>query len=79
VDTYGYRPLHRMASNNLAVGAEALLKAGADPRARCGTSPLGETPLDVARHSNAVAVIEVLQRYLRKGGTEGKGEGKGAK
>ena len=23
-DTYGYRPLHRMASNNLGVGAEAL-------------------------------------------------------
>lgn len=31
VDTYGYRPLHRMASNNLAVGAEALLAAGANP------------------------------------------------
>merc|ERR1712151_115382 len=28
LDTYGYTPLHRMASNNLAVGAEALLAAG---------------------------------------------------
>lgn len=34
VDTYGYRPLHRMASNNLAIGAEALLRAGADPQVR---------------------------------------------
>lgn len=32
LDTYGYRPLHRMASNNLKAGAEALLKAGADPK-----------------------------------------------
>merc|ERR1712183_877968 len=30
VDTYGYTPLHRMASNNLAIGAEALLAAGAN-------------------------------------------------
>ena len=27
VDTYGYTPLHRMASNNLAAGAKALLEA----------------------------------------------------
>ena len=33
-DTYDYRPLHRMASNNLAIGAEALLKAGADLNAQ---------------------------------------------
>jgi ankyrin repeat protein len=25
IDTYGFKPLHRMASNNLAIGAEALL------------------------------------------------------
>jgi ankyrin repeat protein len=31
-DTYGYRPLHRMASNNLAIGAEALLASGAGRR-----------------------------------------------
>ena len=33
-DTYDYRPLHRMASNNLAIGAEALLRAGADLNAQ---------------------------------------------
>jgi hypothetical protein len=31
LDTYGYTALDRMASNNLAVGAEALLEHGADP------------------------------------------------
>ena len=31
VDTYGFTPLARMASNNLAVGAETLLQNGADP------------------------------------------------
>merc|ERR1719353_400560 len=36
VDTYGYTPLHRMASNNLAAGAKALLEAGADPNFRGG-------------------------------------------
>merc|ERR1719183_2922849 len=32
LDTYGMTPLHRMASNNLGIGAKALLEAGADPR-----------------------------------------------
>lgn len=59
LDTYGYRPLHRMASNNLAVGAEALLKAGADVNARAGS----ETPLSIARASAARDVIRVLVRY----------------
>ena len=45
VDTYGYTPLHRMASNNLAAGAKALLESGCGPelsrrvgrdRGRCG-------------------------------------------
>ena len=42
LDTYGYTPLIRMASNNLATGAQALLEAGAHPRYKggCGLSPL---------------------------------------
>jgi ankyrin repeat protein len=62
-DTYGYRPLHRMASNNLALGAEALLVAGADPNAKTAQ---GETPMSVARGSNARDVIRVLEKHLRK-------------
>ncbi len=60
VDTYGYRPLHRMASNNLAQGAEALLKAGADVNAETWA---GQTPLSVAYQADAQDVIAVLKRH----------------
>lgn len=63
LDTYGYRPLHRMASNNLAIGAEALLKAGADSRARTNTRGGGETAMDIARNAGAKDVVAVLQNY----------------
>lgn len=57
VDTYGFRPLHRAASNNLAAGARALLAAGADRNARTLS---GETALDIARASNAREVVALL-------------------
>lgn len=60
VDTYGYRPLHRMASNNLAEGAKALLAAGADAGARTGG---GQTALQVARESGAKDVVKVLESH----------------
>eukprot|EP00240_Pyramimonas_obovata_P013999 CAMPEP_0118922154 /NCGR_PEP_ID=MMETSP1169-20130426/1177_1 /TAXON_ID=36882 /ORGANISM="Pyramimonas obovata, Strain CCMP722" /LENGTH=211 /DNA_ID=CAMNT_0006862983 /DNA_START=167 /DNA_END=802 /DNA_ORIENTATION=+ len=63
LDTYGYTALHRMASNNLPVGAEALLKAGAD--VNYATS-YGETPLQVAMQSRAMDVIRVLRQYGAK-------------
>ena len=66
LDTYGYSPLHRMASNNLAIGAEALLEAGADPNGRGeggGTHPATE----VARQSEAAAVLAVLGDATRAG------------
>ena len=59
VDTYGFRPLHRMASNNLAEGARALLEAGADAGAR---TPRGETALDIARESGAADVVALLEK-----------------
>lgn len=58
LDSYGYRPLHRMASNNLAVGAAALLSAGADARARTAT---GETPMQIAQQSAATDVVRLLE------------------
>lgn len=58
VDTYGYTALHRMASNDLAEGAKALLEAGADVNAQ--TSYTEQTPLFVARISGARRVEEVL-------------------
>lgn len=63
LDTYGMTPLHRMASNNLAIGAKALLDAGADPANRGKT---GEPPLKTARGSAAHAVIEVLEKHGNK-------------
>ena len=60
VDTYGYRPLHRMASNNLATGAEALLAAGADVNAETWS---GQTPLFVALSADAQEVADVIRRH----------------
>ena len=60
VDTYGYTPLHRMASNNLAVGAKQLLEAGADPAFTGGS---GETAYAVARQSRATDVLQVLDSF----------------
>merc|ERR1719409_466367 len=57
LDTYGFTPLHRMASNNLAVGAKALLDAGADPSFKGG---VGQTPMAVAQGSRARDVIRAL-------------------
>merc|ERR1712187_615828 len=60
LDTYGMTPLHRMASNNLAIGAEALLQAGAEPN---NPGQCGSTPRAVARESRARDVIKVLESY----------------
>jgi len=64
IDTYGMRPLHRMASNNLAIGAEALLAAGADSEAYTHDNH-PETPLDIARQAGAKDVISILKKYLK--------------
>ena len=50
LDTYGFTPLLRMASNNLSRGATRLLEAGADPLYKGGA---GISPLDCALQSNA--------------------------
>jgi hypothetical protein len=62
LDTYGYTPLDRMASNNLAVGARALIAAGADPRSAHGQS---EGPRRIARSSEARDVLRALDDVLR--------------
>lgn len=60
LDTYGMTPLHRMASNNLAIGAEALLKAGADAN---NAGECGQTPLRLAQMSHAYDVLDVIAKY----------------
>ena len=56
LDTYRYTPMDRMASNNLAIGAQALLSFGADPDAH-------GPPFDVAMNAEAKDVLAVLERY----------------
>lgn len=58
LDTYGMTPLHRMASNNLAIGAKMLIKAGANPGYR---GKIGISPMDMAMQSRALNVIEALE------------------
>ena len=59
-DTYGFQPLHRMASNNLAVGADALLRASVPASA---TTKHGETAMQIALDSHAIDVVCVLRNY----------------
>ena len=62
MDTYGFQPLHRMASNNLATGAEFLLSAGADV---AGKTRDGHTAMRIAQSSRAIDVVRVLSKYLK--------------
>lgn len=58
-DTYGYTALHRMASNNLAVGGEALVRAGMDPNAVMDGAD--STPIQIARRSRAIQFLMKMQ------------------
>jgi len=58
-DTYGYTPLHRMASNNLAVGGEALVRAGHDPNVPIEGAD--STPIDIAKRSRALQFLMKMQ------------------
>lgn len=61
VDTYGYTPLQRMASNNLVDAARVLVRRGVNIDS---TGACGDTPLQVALRSDAKAVVGLLrQRY----------------
>lgn len=66
LETYGMTPLHRMASNNLAQGARALLEAGADAE---NMGRVGQTPMQIAQQSRAAGVIKVLKEWTSKGGS----------
>lgn len=58
-DTYGYTALHRMASNDLAIGAEALVRAGHDPNQEMEGAD--STPIDIARRSRAIQFLMKMQ------------------
>lgn len=63
MDTYGMTPLHRMASNNLPVGAKALLEAKADPNNR---GQARASPMEIAKDSRAREVMAVIAEYMSK-------------
>lgn len=58
-DTYGYTALHRMASNNLPVGGEALVSAGHDPNKPMPGAD--STPIEIARRSRAIQFLMKMQ------------------
>lgn len=58
-DTYGYTALHRMASNNLAIGGEALVKAGHDPNTIIEGAD--STPIEIAKRSYATQFLMKMQ------------------
>ena len=69
IDTYGMNALHRMASNDLAVGGEALVKAGLDPNsigkaAEAENSGLYSlrTPNEIARQSRSISFLMAMQK-----------------
>ena len=60
LDTYNYNALHRMASNDLHIGAEVLVKAGMDPNYKPPGSD--DTPIGIARRSRAINFLMTMQR-----------------
>ena len=62
-DTWGYTPLMRMATNNLGVGAAALLRAGADRLRPSGLLGTGDSARDIALRLRSFDVLKEIQRY----------------
>lgn len=60
LDTYNYNALHRMASNDLHIGAEALVKAGMDPNYKPPASD--SSPMDIAKRSRAIHFLMTMQK-----------------
>jgi hypothetical protein len=63
-DTWGYTALQRHASNDLAVGAQALLEAGASHTARSGlVEGQGDSARELALRLRSFAVLRLFQQY----------------
>ncbi|KAL7496981.1 hypothetical protein ACHAWT_008405 [Skeletonema menzelii] len=60
LDTYNYNALHRMASNDLEIGAEALVKAGLDPNSKDDAAD--STPIDIAKRQRAIKFLMKMQK-----------------
>ncbi|KAJ1626643.1 hypothetical protein T492DRAFT_1031245 [Pavlovales sp. CCMP2436] len=62
-DTWGYTPLQRMATNNLARAAEVLVRAGASHLAPSGTEGMGDNARTLARRLRSYSVLRVFQHF----------------
>ena len=69
IDTYGMNALHRMASNDLAVGGEALVKAGVDPNEIGRAAEASDTnnfsmdtPIEIALQSRSLKFLKTMQK-----------------
>lgn len=60
LDTYNYNALHRMASNDLEIGAEALVRAGLDPNEK--VEGADSTPIEIAKRQRAIKFLMAMQR-----------------
>lgn len=60
LDIYNYNALHRMASNNLDIGAEILVKAGIDPNSKVREAD--STPIEIAKRQRAIKFLMMMQR-----------------
>ena len=69
-DTWGFTALHRAASNDLALAAEALVKAGADHRSPSGREATGESARELAQRLRSFGVLRVFQQWELAQGLE---------
>lgn len=60
LDTYNYNALHRMASNDLDIGAEALVRAGLDPNSK--DDGADSTPIEIAKRQRAIKFLMKMQK-----------------
>ena len=60
LDSYDYNALHRMASNDLEVGAAMLVQAGLDPNSK--VEGADSTPIEIAKRQRAIKFLMAMQR-----------------
>lgn len=73
-DLWGYTALHRCAANNLPVGAQALLEAGADQNLPSGRANSGWSARQFAFKRRYYDVMRVIQKSELERGTLPEGE-----
>ena len=62
-DSWGYTALQRCATNGLAIGAQALLDAGADHLLPSGLEGTGDSARQLARRMRAFGVLRAFQQH----------------